>query len=283
MGRRNKIKKQKKIEEKKDIVRDNTDYSIKSEIEEKKTKFFGIFEKTKDTKIEDFSKKIEIKKKEEDEKIKRIEELKEKAKKDAENKAKQLQKEKKEIEQKIKEESKLSEEVEQKIKEESKSLEETEKKIKKGTFASLLSNIKTLDNFKEDVIDETVMMKEIIENKKKKVSENILNLKILEDNKIYTLKIEKQIYRAKFFLTNLDETEKIEFKLHKHRYQDTANYLFYNNKKIKVDRHNTIIRIEKQTDNINITGKNNTFNIKLKNKNIDCIKLDISKNNYLWI
>lgn len=283
MGRRNRIKKQQKekIEDINDFVRDNTDYSIQ-ETEEKKSKFFGIFEKTKDKKIEDFSQKLEKQKKEEEERLRRLEEIKEQAKKDAEEKAKQLQKEQEE-KQKVLEKQK--QEAEEKLKEEAAKAEEEAKKIKKGTFASLLSNIKTLDNFKEDVIDESVIMKEIVETKVEKVKETVLNLKILEEGKIYTLKFNRNINYALLYLTNLDQNEKIEMKLRKHRYQDTANYFICNNKKIKVDRNNTIIKFEKKSEQVIITGKNNSIIVKLKNKNIDCIKIDsnIKKHEYEWI
>ena len=283
MGRRNRInKKKKQVEEKIEIIRDNTDYSLNEKVEEKKSKFFGMFEKTKDKKIEDFTKKLEKQKKEEEERLRRIEEIKEKAKKDAVEKAKELEKQKKEEEDKLK---KQKEEEEKKLKEEAEKAEQEAKKIKKGTFASLLSSIKTLDNFKEDVNDSKVMMKEIIENKTDKIKKStLLNLKILEDNKVYSLKIDNKVYRLDITFTNLDNTENLLVKMNKHRYQDTANYLLYNNQKIKVTRRNTIIKIQKINDNINITGINRTINIKLKNKNIDCIKLDRVKNSdYKWI
>lgn len=282
MGRRNRIKKQKKekVEEVTDFVRDNTDYSIKEEVEEKKSKFFGIFDKTKDKKIEDFSEKLEKQKKEEEERLRKIEEIKEKAKRDAEEKAKELQKQAQE--EKAKQEA-AKKEAEEKLKQEAAKAEEEAKKIKKGTFASLLSNIKTLDNFKEDVVDDSVMMKEIVENKTKTVKENILNLKILEDEKIYTLKLDRSVMRGLIYLTNLDESEKIELKIYKHTYQDTANYIFQGKNKIKIDRNNTIIRFQKNNSHITITGKS-SISIKINNKNIDCIKIDnIPKNKYLWI
>lgn len=281
MGRRNRINKKKKetvVEEVKDLVRDNTNYSVQPE--QKKSKFFGIFSETKDKIVQDFSEKLEKQKREEEDRLKRIEELKEKAKKDAEEKAKQLQKEK---EKKLEEAKKQKEEEEKKLKEEAKKAEEKSKEIKKGTFASLLSNIKILDNFKEDVSDTSVMMREIIVSKKEKVKKT-LNLKIIEDNKVYTLKFDKKIMCAYILLTNLDESENIELKLFKHRYQDTANYLTYNTQKIKVNRNNTIIKFKKNNDIISITGNSRSFNIKLKNKNIDCIKIkDISSKDYIWI
>lgn len=276
MGRRNKLnkkKKQKIVEITDNIIkRDNTDYSIQeNKIEEKKSKFFSIFEKSKDKTINDFNEKLELQKKEEEERLKRIEEIKEKAKKDAEEKAKQLKKEK--------EEKELNEEKEKNIKQ---SME-----IKNNTFASLLSNIKILDNFKEDVSDTKVMMKEILEKKTEKLNQsslhNLHNLKILDEEKIYTLKFNKNVYSALITLTNLDENEKIEIKLKKHRYQDTANYIIYNNSKIKVDRNNTIVKFQKIKQNIIITGRTTSINIKLKNKNIDCIKVNIAKKNYIWI
>lgn len=279
MGRRNRIKKQQK-EKIENFARDNTDYSI-NEVEEKKSKFFGMFEKTKDKKIEDFSEKLEKQKKEEEERLKRLEEIKNQAKKDAEEKAKQL---KKEAEEKQKKLEKSKKEAEEKLKQEVVKSEEEAKKIKKGTFASLLSNIKTLDNFKEDIIDETVIMKEIVETKVEKVKESVLNLKILEEGKIYMLKIERNIYNATLFLTNLDQSEKIEMKLKKHRYQDTANYFSYGKNNVKVDRNNTIIKFEKKSNQIIISGNNRSFTVSLKNKNIDCIKIEkLNKNNYQWI
>jgi len=274
MGRRNRIKKSKKVVEiVDDFVRDNTDYSLEPE----KKSIFSIFEKSKDKKIEDVNKKIE-------ETVSKVEEKKEEVASKVEEKkeevASKVEEKKKEVASKVEEKKEeVASKVEEKKEEVSSKVEE-KKEEKIGTFDSLIKTIKGLDKFTPNVEKTKVVMKEALTKKVlNKIDEN---MKILEDGKVYVLNILKKSMKGEIIFTDLDSTEKIIVKLNKHRYTDTMNYLIYNNKRIKINRHDETLKIVKNEKNIMLTTmRGNSMTLNTSNKNIDVVKVNLP--DYKWI
>ena len=270
MGRRNRIKKLKKVVEIKDeYVKDNTDYSI----ETGKKNIFSIFEKSKGKKIEDVSKTIDNTKKD------LIEDNKEKITTKVENKKEKiLVKKEKVVAKKEEIVAKKEEIVDKKEKIISKVEQKKEKKI--GAFDSLIKTIKGLDRFTPKVEKNKVVMKEAIT---KNILNNISeNMKILENGKVYVLNILKKSMRGEIIFTNLDSSEEIILKLNKHRYTDTMNYLIYGTKKLKIHRTDEILKITKNEKNIILTTmRGNSISLNTSKKNIDVVKVNLL--DYKWI
>jgi len=277
MGRRNRIKKSKKVVEiVDDFVRDNTDYSLEPE----KKSIFSIFEKSKDKKIEDVNKKIEetknIVEEEKKEVVKKVEEKKQVV----EKKKEKVEKKVEEVVKKVEEKKEVVEQKKEQKKEEIEKKVEEEKQEKIGTFDSLIKTIKGLDKFTPNVEKTKVVMKEALTKKVlNKIDEN---MKILEDGKVYVLNILKKSMKGEIIFTDLDSTEKIIVKLNKHRYTDTMNYLIYNNKRIKINRHDETLKIVKNEKNIMLTTmRGNSITLNTSKKNIDIVKVNLP--DYKWI
>jgi len=273
MGRRNKIKKSKKVVEiVDDFVRDNTDYSLEPE----KKSIFSLFEKSKDKKIEDVNKKIE-------ETVSKVEEKKEEVASKVEEKkeevASKVEEKKEEVVSKVEEKKEVVSKVEEKKKEVVSKVEKN-KEEKIGTFDSLIKTIKGLDKFTPNVEKTKVVMKEALTKKVlNKIDEN---MKILEDGKVYVLNILKKSMKGEIIFTDLDSTEKIIVKLNKHRYTDTMNFLIYNNKRIKINRHDETLKIVKNEKNIMLTTmRGNSITLNTSKKNIDIVKVNLP--DYKWI
>ena len=277
MGRRNRIKKSKKVVEiVDDFVRDNTDYSLEPE----KKSIFSLFEKSKDKKIEDVNKKIEetknIVEEEKKEVVKKVEEKKQVV----EKKKEKVEKKVEEVVKKVEEKKEVVEQKKEQKKEEIEKKVEEEKQEKIGTFDSLIKTIKGLDKFTPNVEKTKVVMKEALTKKVlNKIDEN---MKILEDGKVYVLNILKKSMKGEIIFTDLDSTEKIIVNLNKHRYTDTMNYLIYNNKKIKINRHDETLKIVKNEKNIMLTTmRGNSITLNTSKKNIDIVKVNLP--DYKWI